>query len=459
MPAKPLSCVVSVSGIRGVLGSTLGPDQLLALAAAFGTAVAGGRVVAIGRDSRPTGSLVVQAVSAGLRGVGCTVVDLGLVPTPTVPFAVARGGGRFGGGIQVSASHNPIEWNALKFYGPDGRNVDQKQLDAILAAYQAEPAWKRWDGVGGHREDQQILDHHLEAVLASVDTALIRRAAIPVLLDSVNGAGAVLAPRLLSALGCALTAVHVRPELPFPRDPEPTAEKVVATGALVRACGAAIGFVQDPDADRLALIDGDGTYIGEEYTLALCAAARLAAAEAEGRAGQVIATNLSTSRMVEDIAARHRGRVVRTPVGEAHVLDAMQAEGALLGGEGNGGVIDPRVVWCRDSQVGIALVLEYLARTGKTLKEVVAALPRYAMVKRKIAVDRATVTAAIPRIRAADLAQAATIDARDGLKLSWPDRWVHVRASGTEPASRIIAEAPDQAGADALVAAVGRLLG
>ncbi len=310
----------------------------------------------------------------------------------------------------------------------------------MLAAYAEAPAWQRWAGVGGHRHLDGALAVHRDRVLAAVDVDLIRAARLSVVIDSVNGAGSELAPDLLGRLGCRVIPLYTRPDQVFPRDPEPTAANVTETGAVVRAVGADLGFIQDPDADRLAIIDETGRYIGEEYTLVLCAAGRLAAAPA----GAIACTNLSTSRMLEDVAARAGARVERSRVGEAHVVDAMQQHGALIGGEGNGGVIDPRVVWGRDSHIGMALVLEYVARQKSALSKVIAAIPSYAIHKEKIAMDRAAVTAAIPRVRAHALAQGATVDTRDGLKLSWPDRWVHLRASGTEPVSRVIAEAPSR---------------
>jgi phosphomannomutase len=455
--STPLRCVVSISGIRGLVGDTLTIPEVLALSAAYGVAVAKGGTVVLGRDSRPTGHMIAQAVAAGLRGVGCSVVEIGVVPTPTVPIMI--GELKAAGGIQVSASHNPIEWNALKFFAGSGRNVDQAQLDAVLAAYRAGSAWQCWDGCGGHRTRSDAISVHIDRVLKVTDVELVRRARLTVLIDSVNGAGSAIAPELLARLGCNVVPVFTRPDQPFPRDPEPTAHNVRLTGAMVRAANADLGFVQDPDADRLAIIDDRGTYIGEEYTLVLCAAARFAAAQAEGVKGAVAVTNLSTSRMLDDEAARFGGRVVRSKVGEANVVDGMQAEQALIGGEGNGGIIDPRVVWGRDSQIGMALVLEYLARARMPLSEVVNAIPRYAMHKEKVAMDRAAVTAAIPKVQGDALAQGATIDSRDGLKLSWKDRWVHVRASGTEPASRIISEAPTPAEAEALAAQVRAVCG
>jgi len=459
---RPLACVVSISGIRGVVGDTITPAEILGLAAAFAHTVAGGKgTVVLGRDSRPTGELFAQAAAAGLRGAGCHVVDIGVVPTPTVPIMINEL--KATGGIQVSASHNPVEWNALKFFNGSGRNVDQTQLDRVLEAYQVMPTdlWRGWSGVGTWARAEHAIEVHLRRVLAAVDVPLIARRGFTVVIDSVNGSGSAIAPELLARLGCRVVPLYTRPDQVFPRDPEPTAANVRTTGAVVKAVGADIGFVQDPDADRLAIIDEHGRYIGEEYTLVLCAAARIAARIAEGANPKdvVACTNLSTSRMLEDVAARFGASVVRAKVGEANVVDAMEQFSAAIGGEGNGGVIDPRVVMGRDSQIGMALVLEYLARQGKPLSEVIAAIPAYAMHKEKVAMDRAAVTAAIPALRAHPLAAGAEVDTRDGLKLVWSDRWVHVRASGTEPASRIIAEAPTPAEASGLAASVRQAVG
>ncbi len=454
----PLRCVVSVSGIRGIVGETIDLPQFQGLAAAYGQAIAGaGGTVILGRDSRLTGPMVAQTVAAALRGVGCHVIDIGIVPTPTVPIMIQELGAQ--GGLQISASHNNSEWNALKFFSPEGRNVDQAQLDKILAAYTAGPTWKRWDAIGGQRDDVTAIDRHIARILKVVDVDLIRAAKLTVVLDSVNGAGSLIGPKLLSALGCQVIPLYGRPELPFPRDPEPTPTNVRHLGGIVRAVNGDIGFVQDPDADRLAVVDDRGTYIGEEYTLVLCSAARFAAEDAAGRRGAVACTNLSTSRMLEDIAARHGGRVIRAKVGEAHVVDAMQANGAVVGGEGNGGVIDPRVVWGRDSQTGMALILEYLARVKQPLSEVLNAIPRYAIHKEKIPLDRAGVTAAMGKLDGHPVTNGATIDTRDGLKFTWNDRWVHVRASGTEPVSRVIAEVPTMPEAKDLCEKVRQALG
>ena len=458
-------CVVSISGIRGIVGKAMNPGLTMVLAAAVGKRLAKGKRVILGRDSRGSGALLAQAVAAGLRGVGCEVVDLGIVPTPTVPLMIKKL--RAGAGIQISASHNPEPWNALKIYTRRGRNVDAKELDQVLQTAhlldgQASEAWQSWDNLGAHVTNTDAVAEHIAAITQAVDVRVIREAQFTVVMDSVNGAGAVIAPQLLEHLGCRVIPLFDRADRLFPRDPEPNAHNVVETGKVVKALGADIGFVQDPDADRLAVIDGRGTYIGEEYTLVLCAASRFAAARtAKGRGATkpVAVTNLSTSRMLEDVAQAHGARVVRTAVGEANVLDAMQREEALIGGEGNGGVIDPRVVACRDSQVGMALILEFLARTKQSLQQAVSAIPRYAMHKEKVNLSRPEVVAAMPMIRTSTVAQGAECDEQDGLKLIWPDRWVHIRASGTEPVSRIISEAPTRKEALALAVTLRKLTG
>ncbi|TVR45308.1 MAG: phosphoglucosamine mutase [Planctomycetota bacterium] len=439
------SCVVSVSGIRGIVGPAMNPSLMCALGAAVGRRLAKGKGVVLGRDSRDSGPLLADALASGLRGVGCEVIDLGIVPTPTVPLMVRRL--RAGAGVQISASHNPEPWNALKIYTRRGRNVDGDELEQVLALMASPPAdlWVGHQALGQRRDQPDAIALHCRAVLDTVDLARLHKRRLRVVVDSVNGAGAVIAPQLLEQLGCEVIPIYDRPDRPFPRDPEPTAANVTETGAMVKALGADLGFVQDPDADRLAIIDERGRYIGEEYTLVLCAAARFSAADVGPDA--VAVTNLSTSRMLEDVAARHGAQVIRTRVGEAHVLDAMQASQALIGGEGNGGVVDPRVVFCRDSQAAMALVLDYCARREKPLSHLLAEIPSYAMHKEKVGLDRAAVAAAIAQVLESPLVQGAVIDVQDGLKLIWPDSWLHLRASGTEPAARIISEAPSAAAA------------
>ncbi len=452
MKRNQIDCVVSVSGMRGLVGKGMHPLLACEMSMAYGRSIAKCGAVILGRDSRPSGAMFARAVASGLQAVGCDVIDIGIVPTPTVPIMIDEL--KAAGGIQISASHNPVEWNALKFFNRDARNIDKQELELLLSTYDADQACLTWDGLGSYQENDNALHIHQQKILELIDNDLIRQEKPKVLIDSVNGAGSCIAPELLRSLGCDVVELYTDPTQVFPRDPEPTASNVTETGQKVVESGAAIGFVQDPDADRLAIIDETGKYIGEEYTLVLCAAARLAQLQDAGIHDAVVCTNLSTSRMLEDIAARYGAQVKRSSVGEANVVDAMQASNAVMGGEGNGGVIDPRIVWGRDSQIGMALVVDYLCRSGGAFSELVARIPSYGMHKEKVALDRQQVTERSPRLREHELCKDADFDEQDGLKCIWSDRWVHVRASGTEPASRIIAEAPSLAEASELAAQV-----
>ncbi len=287
---------------------------------------------------------------------------------------------------------------------------------------------------------------HVKRVLDHVDVLGISTKRYKVVLDSVNGAGCVVTATLLNKLGCQVVHLNATPNGQFPHEPEPTEKNLTGLADEVRRQKAAVGFAQDPDADRLAVVDENGKYIGEEYSLAL--AAKLILSRRPGTA----VTNLSTSRMLDDIAKQHNGRVIRTPVGEANVIATMMKEGAVIGGEGNGGVIDPRIVGGRDSLVGIAYVLQLMADTGKTVSQIVADIPRYEIVKTKFPCRREDAERAVAAVKQAFANE--KVDTQDGIRIDWPDAWVHARASNTEPIMRIIAEAPDRATAEKKIADV-----
>jgi phosphomannomutase len=443
--------MVSVSGVRGRVGDALTPETVATFAAAFGSwALAASRArtgrtapIVVGRDSRVSGPMLRHAVLAALESVGADVIDIGVVPTPTVQLAVEHH--HAAGGLAITASHNPVEWNALKFIGPSGLFLEAHEGEAMRALLERPIARAGWDELGGYREDAEAVDRHLEAVLALpfIDVAAIRARHFVVALDCVRGAGGRIMTELLGRLGCTVHAIHLEPDGRFPREPEPTADHLDELSALVRTHGAAIGFATDPDVDRLALVDEHGHAIGEDYTLAL--ATRLVLRH---RMGPVV-SNLSTSLVVEDAAREAGAPFLRAPVGEVNVAVRMRESGAVIGGEGNGGVILPALHLGRDAPVGVALVLQLLAETGQPLSSFVANAPRYAIVKDKL--DRpqaslAEVYSALER-QFAD----AVADRQDGLRLSWPDRWLHVRPSGTEPIVRVIAEAPDAESARALI--------
>jgi phosphomannomutase len=451
--------MVSISGMRGIVGESLTPAVAARFGAAFGSWLRTRRrpghdaskppTVALGRDSRKSGPMIEAAVVAGLASTGCRVIRVGILSTPGV--AIAANHLHADGGMVITASHNPFPWNGIKPLRYDGVAPPPDQANDIIRRFNHDD----YAYVG--TADLQPIDdfpagdkHHVDEVLALVDVDLIRQAKLTVVVDSVHGAGGDEARHLLHALGVKLHHLYAEPTGDFPHTPEPTAENLRELCSAVRNSGGAdVGFAQDPDADRLAIVDERGRYIGEEYTLALCALHKL------GK-GEAIAANLSTSRMIDDIAASVGGTVIRTPVGEANVTQGMRDHGATLGGEGNGGIIDNRVSQVRDSIVGMAYILELIAARQQPLSEIAQAIPAYAIVKDKCDVDPAVLETMPDNMKAAFADQ--KIDLQDGVRIDWEDKWVHVRPSNTEPIIRIIAEASEQAQAEALIAKVRETL-
>ncbi len=438
--------MVGVSGIRGIVGKDLTDEVVGRYARAFGRWAKGRKpVVVVGRDARESGPAFERAVVDGLGSVGCAVVKVGLVPTPTVQLAVEHHAA--GGGIAITASHNPIEWNALKFIGPDGIFLDGAE-GARVQELVGE------DGGGGGRTgkvttDEGAVERHLDAVLKlpAVDVEGIRARKFTVALDAVRGAGGPVMRALLERLGCEVAGINLETDGRFPRSPEPVPENLGGLATLVKRAGAALGIAVDPDVDRLAIVDESGTPIGEDYTLAFAVRAVLGGKREKGSGKRVVVCNLSTSLVVEDAARECGAEVVRTPVGEVHVARAILRLKAVIGGEGNGGVMYPALHAGRDAPVAAGLLLTLLARSGKRVSELVAAAPRYTIVKAKA--ERGTRNAergldavyAALRKRFPD----ASVDTQDGLRLAWRDRWLHVRPSNTEPIIRLIAEAPSGA--------------
>jgi phosphomannomutase len=440
--------IVSVSGIRGVVGESLTPEPAATFAAALGTYAQGGRVV-LSRDGRPSGTMLRHAVLAGLLSSGCEVQDLGVTPTPTCGLAVRKLAAA--GGIQITASHNPAPWNGLKLFGADGQVLTAAEGKQVQALFADGPLRRApWDGLGTLSECRQAEDWHRQRVLELVDVVRIRARGLRTFLDANGGAGGPLGRKLLEAFQTRPVCQGCDADGFFAHEPEPVAGNLRDVCPRVAAEGADVGFVLDPDADRLALIDETGRYIGEELTLALAVRYRL-----QQERGPVV-INMSTSRVVEDIARQFGCECRRAAVGEANVAEQMRAAGAVIGGEGNGGVIDPRVGYVRDPFIGMGLVLNLLADTRKPPSALVAELPAYAIVKDKYTVSRERLPGLFTALlRHWPEAKANTLD---GLRLDWADRWVHVRPSNTEPIVRVIAEAPRQGEAEGLCAAVGRLL-
>jgi phosphomannomutase len=447
--------MLSVSGARGIAGVTMTAETAARFGAAVAselraTAASGTRPkVVVGRDGRASGEWLAPAAVAGLRACGCDVADIGVCATPTVAVMIGALGAH--GGLMCTASHNPIEWNGIKALDRDGLAPPPEAAGRIIARFRTgDLAWERGDSRGGTLSAVDGADRtHVDRVLSHVDAAAIAAVHIAVTLDSVNGGGAASGRMLLEALGCDLAHLNGERTGTFAHTPEPTERNLRDLAAAVEARAGAmagdgrmlVGFAQDPDADRLAIIDERGRYIGEECTLALCARRILS------RSGPVaLAANLSTSRMIDDIAAQVPGAsVTRSAVGEANVVSAMRASGATIGGEGNGGVIWPPICLVRDSLSAMALVLELMAMEGKPISTLVAELPQYAMVKRTLDLSAVGGTAAVPALlRAVAAAHAsaagASVSTIDGVRVDVPQGWVHFRASNTEPIMRIIAE-------------------
>lgn len=423
--------IISVSGLRGVIGDSLTPLVAARYAAAFAGLAPPGPIL-LTRDSRPSGAMLARAIQASLQAAGRDTIDAGIVATPTTGVLVRSL--YAAGAIIITASHNPSEYNGLKLVSVEGRVIPAGPGREVLDAYRADALrWASHDRLGAPRPCPDPHRAHLDAVLAIVDVVKIAAARFKVLLDSNRGAGSILGRRLLEALGCQVTLLGADPDGQFEHPPEPTAENLAGVQAKVREAGADVGFCQDPDADRLAVIDAAGRYVGEEYTLAMCADHVL-----RRRPGTVVA-NCATSRMTEDLAIRYKVPYVRSAVGEANVVDAMLAHQATFGGEGNGGPIDLRVGLTRDSFLGMALLLEAMAKRAAPIAQLADELPRYEIRKTKIPLAAEKVPAALEAL-IRRFPEAAT-DHRDGLRLDWPDRWLLVRASNTEPIVRAIAEA------------------
>jgi phosphomannomutase len=427
--------MISVAGVRGIVGDSLTPPVITRYTAAFARGLGPGRVV-VGRDARRSGPMVLDAVAAGLAAAGRDLIDIGLATTPTTEIAVEHA--RAAGGIILTASHNPAEWNALKLLDPRGEFLDAEAGAAVRARYESNEAlWVGFDHLGSRRSETGALETHLDRVLALdvIDPGAIARRGLTVVVDGCASVGGIAVPALLRRLDVTVVELDCVPDGRFTRELEPLPEHLGALGERVRDARADFGVALDPDADRAAFVDAAGTPIGEELSLAL--AARVVLAK---HAGPVV-TNLSTSSIMDAVCARAGVVLHRTPVGEAHVVAGMRRVGAIIGGEGNGGVILPAAHYGRDGLVAAALVAQALAG-GATLRQLADELPRLAMVKTKLPRPDQPWERTASGLRAAFPEHAA--DVADGLRLSRDEEWVHVRPSGTEPVVRVIAEARDE---------------
>lgn len=440
--------IISVSGLRGVVGESLSPLVAMRYACAFAEDLPPGPIL-ITRDGRATGPILADAVRSALCAMGRTVLDGDVAATPTTGVLVREH--QAAGGIQISASHNPPEYNGLKLLSAAGQVISAEEGKHVLQRYHAgEVTWAGYDAVGESRRVEETTNQHCSLVLATVDVERIRQRRFRVLLDSNHGAGSLLGRRLLSELGCQVTLAGGEPDGQFAHPAEPIEENLRGVCRQVTEIGADVGFCQDPDADRLAVIDQQGRFIGEEYTLALCLDHVL-----RQRPGPIV-TNCSSSRMSQDLAEKYSVPYFWTPVGEANVVGTMQEKDAVFGGEGNGGPIDPRVGYIRDTFVGMALILDAMAARNMAVGELAAELPRYEIYKTKFKLvpgSTPTVFDALEE-RFAD----AKPDRLDGLRLDWSGRWLLVRASNTEPIVRVIAEAETREEAENLCNKAGEVI-
>ena len=434
--------IISISGMRGIVGENLTAPVAADYGRAFGTFLRNKQPteeekssVCIGRDSRPSGQMLKSAVAAGLCDIGIDVIDLGIVTTPCVGVMIRELA--CSGGVVVTASHNPAQYNGIKLLlsnavappADAAERIKQHFFDKHFTVVDSA-------NIGKVTFNEQTDSTHIRKVLAIIDKEAIAAKRFKVALDSVNGAGGPVTKKMLSELSCEVVAINDEPTGLFAHTPEPTADSETLLCEVVRTKAAAIGFAQDHDADRLAIVDEAGTYIGEEYTLAL--AAKYVFSKRTGFA----ATNLSTSRMIDDIAEEAGGQVIRTPVGEANVAAAMLQHNCIIGGEGNGGVIDLRVGPIRDSLVGIAFVLQLMTETGNSISQLVSQIGGYYMSKDKFAADQSQVRQILNSAK--EVFADAKLDTSDGCRFDFDDGWLHLRASNTEPVMRVIVEAKDR---------------
>ncbi len=431
---KPV--MISVSGIRGIVGAGLSPELLVNYASAVGTMYGKGKVM-VGRDSRVTGEMVKSAVFSGLAAVGCDPVDLGVCSTPTVQVAVQESDAI--GGIVITASHNPKEWNALKLLSEKGMFLNAEQgLKVKSIVENSQYNYQPWDGIGHASVYGNAIEDHLEAIFALpyLDVDTIRKRKFIVAYDCVNGAGGTILPQLLDYFGCETIPLNVEPTGIFAHTPEPRPENLMDLCQMVKGKGADIGFAVDPDVDRLAIVAETGEFIGEEYTVTL--ATQFVLSKKKGP----VAVNLSTTRAVEDVAKALGCDVYRTKVGEIHVAQKMEETGCVIGGEGNGGVIAPEVHLGRDAPVGIALMLQYLVESGQSVSALWKALPQYTIIKEKIEIGQKDPDKILKQIET--LHKNDSLNIIDGIKIDYEEGWVHIRKSNTEPIIRVMAEAKSQ---------------
>lgn len=458
--------IVSVSGIRGIVGKSLNAAMLTQFANAFGTLVNGtkyrnqhderggpnlSKTVVVGRDSRISGEMVRHSILAGLISTGCRVIDVGLCPTPTILLMAKELNAN--GSIAITASHNPAEWNGLEFALESGRLLNRDEREQFMEIYRSKDFHlAKWNQQGTVETYQGAVKRHIEKILDCdwINLELVRERALRVAIDCGNGAGSIASPQLLRQLGCQVVKVNCVPDGHFPRSAEPTPDALDRLCETVHAAGADIGFAHDGDADRLVLVSEDSSPLSSEYTFALAADFIL-----NKRSGNVVST-VSTSLMIDDVAARHHAQVHRTSVGVGFVVEKMRETNAVIGGEGTGGVIFPEIQYTTDGLASIASIIHQLAESNTTVSALVNSVPSYTMCQKKLESPSQSVSEAVVQ-RAAEIyveegqqEEEMSLDLTDGVKRVWKDCWVNIRKSGTEPVIRVFSEAPTSGRAEVL---------
>jgi phosphomannomutase len=434
--------MVSISGIRGIVGDGLDPNVIVNFTSAYADFIGEGKVV-VGRDARITGEMVNSIVTGTLNAKGIDVLDIGICPTPTVQYTVKNLNAQ--GGIAISASHNPNEWNALKLLNSTGQFMTSGENTELLKILnQSENKFKSWDKIGKTTFFSEAVKRHVQDVLEMkhINKEKIKKRKFKILVDCVNGAGVYAIPDLLRQFGCKVIEYNCEKTGIFPRQPEPLPENLADTMKEVKKNKADMGIVVDPDVDRLVLITEKGDPFGEENTITQ--AVKFILSKEKGD----VVVNLSTTRGVDDVAGESGGKVFRSPVGEANVVKRMKEVGAIIGGEGSGGVIYPALHYGRDALAGIAITLQHLLESGGTMSDLKDSLPSYFITKRKIMIGKNNPDAIISSL--ADKYKSEKINTEDGLRIDFPDYWVHFRKSNTEPIIRIITEAKDKSASETL---------
>jgi phosphomannomutase len=434
--------MVSISGIRGIMGKSLTPAIIQKYSLAFGKYLKNSTVV-VGGDSRTSGTAVRNIVKGCLESSGCRVIDIGIVPTPTVQMEILYH--KAGGGIAITASHNPAEWNGLKFMDSSGCFLNSKEAEKLFSiADQEDFSLQKWDDIPEEVTDSGANERHISSILnlPFMDVKSLKKRNFTVVIDCVNGAGGIILPELSHHLGCDTIVLNEQLTGIFAHNPEPLPENLTQLSKKVKETNADLGFAVDPDVDRCAIIDNSGEAIGEEYTLAAVVKFILSK-----KLGTVV-VNMSTSKASEDIAKYYNCPFTRTKVGEINVVEEMKKCNAVIGGEGNGGVILPDLHLGRDALVAIALTLQYLLESGKSMKEVFLSLPQYKIVKQKINIEKKDPDIILKKL--AERYDDQKINLLDGLRIDHDNYWIHLRKSNTEPIIRVITEAPTKDEAEKL---------